>query len=1179
MLTQYSNIKQINESLNALEGHRYRDADRNVFLRNQQQFIFDNGYTDNEFHIYSGDEWITGKYNNVNLSGFAGQKFDENNNPIFLNNAHTLDVYQQFSDLQLTSGNYKFAVNFFENKIGSYDSPSLIIDKISPDKKEIRLRLLDESNGQHLQEISNWINNVNQTVFNTQTSKNYLLNFGKNQTIHFVNSVVIGKYLFVKTYKPIDTDIFKENFKCWVVCETQLPYIDNVALSEQETQIQYNVLNQTNWDAYDETLQSSETSLKNWNQLLGSSLQTSQQIINSYFSGSLSGINLNIDYSDFNNFIFYSSATERLANFKYKLELLEYYTAQSSSAASLSGGTSTTNANDYKSLYNNLIGTFDEFENFLYYQSSSALFSNDIPSINPNVSFITGSYINPVPKTNNSIPYQLQSVTSSIFESWYSGTYESASLYDLRNNNKLTKSVPEFILLDENNEQLSIFVNMLGHHYDILYSYINSMTKINNRDEHPKKGMPNELLYSVAKQFGWTLTNGNQYQNLWEYVLGTNETGTPLTGSNTVGDESLPGREMTFNVWRRIVNNIPGLLKSKGTKRSIQALLSCYGVPQSLITIKEYGGPRIERKPVYEKLNFDYALDLINNNAGTVRVDYDQPINSVELRFKVDNVLNNPTVPSSMNLYSIGSNNVTINFVRGTLGTLSINGTATNEIECYNGEFLNTLLRSGSSGTLELIVQKSKYGKIVAAVSSSVTASFANTGTLTLGGATRLKGQLQELRLWSSSLQDDPFSNHTKAPGSYDGNNNAYDELIFRVPLNEKINHSVTSSLTGIEPNISNISASFIGWSSNTPYDSLEETYYYDGISIGAGTYDDNKIRIESNELTGNLSVDTRASLSQYDKAPLDSNKLGIFYSPQTTIDEDIIAQLGSVKLDQYIGDPEDQQKKSYPELIQFSRSYWKKYNNKNNLNAFINMFTLFDLSFFKQIDQLLPARVDKIKGLIVQPNLLERSKDAVFNKPVEIKNNSYTSSLNVSPELPTLYNNIDAILNNKDVLLTGISSKIQGEMRPIDMYTGSISPLSTNINISAGISVATVGQRRHRFEGCKLTGPGINIPTNSFPDGAPVVTRVTVNPNELVSSVNSEKGVFSTDRDKEITIKEEPEIIVSENDPTEIVNKSNSVSNSSLLKKGNTENQIQSPPVIKQTTTKSSNYKSNRRN
>lgn len=262
-----------------------------------------------------------------------------------------------------------------------------------------------------------------------------------------------------------------------------------------------------------------------------------------------------------------------------------------------------------------------------------------------------------------------------------------------------------------------------------------------------------------------------------------------------------------------------------------------------------------------------------------------------------------------MNLYSIGSNDVTINFVRGTLGTLSINGTATDEIECYNGEFLNTLLRSGSSGTLELVVQKSKYGKIVAAVSSSVTASFANTGTLILGGATRLQGQLQELRLWSSSLQTTPFSNHTKAPGSYDGNINAYDELIFRLPLNENIDHAQTGSILGVEPNTSNISASFIGWSSNTPYDSLEETYYYDGISIGAGTYDDNKIRIESNELIGSLSSNTRSSLSQFDKAPLDSNKLGVFYSPQTTIDEDIIAQLGYVRLDQYIGDPEDQQK------------------------------------------------------------------------------------------------------------------------------------------------------------------------------------------------------------------------------------------------------------------------------
>ena len=34
---------------------------------------------------------------------------------------------------------------------------------------------------------------------------------------------------------------------------------------------------------------------------------------------------VNIDYSNFSNFVKYSSAVERLANFKYKKELLEYY--------------------------------------------------------------------------------------------------------------------------------------------------------------------------------------------------------------------------------------------------------------------------------------------------------------------------------------------------------------------------------------------------------------------------------------------------------------------------------------------------------------------------------------------------------------------------------------------------------------------------------------------------------------------------------------------------------------------------------------------------------------------------------------------------------------------------------------------------------------------------------------
>jgi hypothetical protein len=130
--------------------------------------------------------------------------------------------------------------------------------------------------------------------------------------------------------------------------------------------------------------------------------------------------------------------------------------------------------------------------------------------------------------------------------------------------------------------------------------------------------------------------------------------------------------------------------------------------------------------------------------------------------------------------------------------------------------------------------------------------------------------------------------------------------------------------------------------------------------------------------LIGSLDVKTRAERSQFDRAPLDSKKLGVYFSPQTMIDEDIIAQLGFTDLDQYIGDPGEVEAKSYPRLIQAAQGYWKKYADKNDINAYIKIFTLFDLSFFKQLEQLLPARADKLTGILIQPNILERSKDTI---------------------------------------------------------------------------------------------------------------------------------------------------------------------------------------------------------
>lgn len=1143
MLNQYTNTNKFNTS-GADSCYRLsniQDDLLNKKLISVGADMYDLTY---ELHIYSNDTWITGNHNITSIES------NNRSNHTFI----TANIFDEFNNLKLTSGRFRFLINFFKNIIGSYDSPSLYINEISPDRTELKLKLINKLNLKQYTDFAKQIKD--QPVTSTVNYNQYILNFSRNKTIAVVNLVIVGEFLYVKLLNALPDDI-TENFKCWLDLEYKLPYTDLISLYIHSTKKTFNTLTGVNWDANVKYLNiSSQTEVKNWNDLLGSTTGISQQLIDHYFSGSLSGIPLNIDYRDFNNFIFYSSAEERLRNFKFKLDLLEYYNSQITILGGISGSTATTNIQDYELNKNNIIGNFDSFEKYLYYESSSLLTNNDIPVLDANVSNLTGSYCFPAPKSNSTLPYNLYSTTSSIFIDWYNSLIYTASYYDSLNINKLTNSLPDYIKYDELNDNLISFVNMLAHHYDIIHSYIKQSSNIYKHEENPKIGVPNDLLPHIAQQFGWTLVEGNQYSDLWQYILGTDESGIPLTGSLTVGDPSVAGKNMTAHVWRRIVNNLPYILKSKGTKRSVTALLACYGIPETMISINEYGGPRLDRVPIYEKLNFDYALDLITNPAGTVTINYTQPIEAFELRFRTEDITTNPTLPSIMNLATIGSNIITLNYVSGNKGTVNINGNATSEIEIYDNNWLSILLQKNGTN-LDLFVNKSKYGKILSTVSASVTSSFNITSSVVLGSTTsgsRLIGQLQELRLWTSSLNLELFNNHTKAPSAYNANVSAYDELVFRLPLTQKINHTLTSSLSGIQPKSNNISASFSSWTNSTPYDSIEELYYFDSLTVGGSINDDNKVRIESNSISGStLHLLSKSEVSEFDTAPLDSNKIGIYFSPQTIINEDIIAQLGFTELDSIIGDPGDTDKYSYPKLIQTSQNYWKKYSEKNNFNLYNQIFSLYDLSVFNQINQVLPARVEKLTGVLIQPNLLERNKTSIlptvekFYDDLEVKlslsettnllNSDYivyegnitsSSDTNIISDYNEMLQfnltsstdiKFDNVQYSKKYLIHSGSTYITGStpywMSDYILPTFMNSVLSelvykteiyyynnTKYTISSSAEVTDFLPKfwyNLKYNGCKMSSPGFNLKSTDTVDGAPVVEIKEVNPAQIV--------------------------------------------------------------------------------
>ena len=365
----------------------------------------------------------------------------------------------------------------------------------------------------------------------------------------------------------------------------------------------YNVI-----DAKDKPAKSSE--FESWNSILGTNATSKQSIIDTYVSSS-DNVELNIDYRKYDTFVHFSSATERLKNFKYKLELIEYYNSQSnvvsidqvgkSGTAATSSAQFLQNKAMYETKRANVISGFDGYEKYLYFESHST----EVTSYG---TFPSATW----PKTTSSRPYTLRHTTSSQAQAWYTSQIESASVYDTSNSNILRNTIPQHILQDPNSNNYTLFVDMIGQHFDTTFNYIDQMPNVMDREESIYEGLSKDLIYDAAKSFGWTLQPGFDSNKLWEYLAGTDESGDYNSGNTYVVEQSYSKQDIEKQTWKRILNNIPYLLKTKGTGRGVKALLNTYGIPSTILRIQEYGGPAPTRplSTRREIEKFSYALDF-----------------------------------------------------------------------------------------------------------------------------------------------------------------------------------------------------------------------------------------------------------------------------------------------------------------------------------------------------------------------------------------------------------------------------------------------------------------------------------------------------------------------------------------------------------------------------------------
>lgn len=790
-----------------------------------------------------------------------------------------IDVEQDLINAGFELGSYKVTYNFFRKHITTDNDPSLFIRTISSNRTELEIGST-LGQGKILLGVAQLISELTDNPLNTGPVgpnspyfEEFLLNLGNNQQAVGINirgndNPNISGFL-VKLLAPLSLE-FSENSECEIVEERSYPYQFEITFEEEETlPVEFDI---EDVDPEDPTLVDENgfpislnlTGRTNFN------LSTNENRFGQYYnfsdittnasdedfarflnSISQSKAQIDIDFTSLDNFVHFSSAKERLNNFKYKIELLESYNAQSQSLVDNNGPSSQI------LLINNNIkeikGNFDSFETYLYYTSSSKAW----------------------PKSNSTPPYILYHSTSSQALTWfgsdnqssylYGGEILSASQFDNQNPHNLIYTLPGYILDDyELNVGYLKFTNMVGQMFDEIWIYIKALTDLYKNENNIAKGISKDLIVEVLESLGFDVNNEELSEaQFYDFLLGNTQSGSiyvptgsgeRLISSSNLG--SLPKADIVQEKYKRIFHNLSYFYKTKGTLRGLKSLISTFGISTDLISIEETTTPSIDIsniKESYEK--FHYSLNTSasrieipwlplqqNENKGYTNLVAD----AIEFMFNDRNNFNSGsylfTVKHPLSAsFDFGVKIDKINDIDGKISFLikdqstNIYSSASIQAPIYNfsgseegwwnllltKSTKRTLSQSGSSQTYRLFLKKKSEDYISHQYSSSITISnpdynkswtnFYSTTTgdiftsslMYLGSnvnSNYFSGSYMELRYWSNPLSESIFNYHVLNPESIVGNNiySSYDDLALRLPLgSDTIVYQLSGSTSG----------------------------------------------------------------------------------------------------------------------------------------------------------------------------------------------------------------------------------------------------------------------------------------------------------------------------------------------------------------------------------------------
>ena len=995
---------------------RFSDEDSNLIESFNINSTFDSQKNVAELHIYtSGNSLLRSisNYTNYKVQLNSGGS-NEGSTSIYV------DPAQDATSYGYNNGGVKLLYLFFDNLFSeSKLGPKLYLKEISNDRTELKL----SSTGILNEDLKKYSLAIKDRIEDTSFFSEFRLNFGNNNLYIGINidyndeeNVVV-----VKLYEPLPVNVdIKSTLDISEFVSDPISFEVEAEFTPDAPAIPR--LREANFNLELEENTATPSQFFNYDELFSYSVDNSNYQVFSLFNEK--GAELSIDHSNYEDFIHFSSAEERLINFKYKLDLLGNYSASIQNINTELGSSGvTSDKSHYENLIEGIVNNFDHYERFLYFES--------------------GSYS--WPKSNNQKPYVNQASSTAEAITWFADQRTAANNYDVSNFNALTNTIPSFIREDDNNAQYTLFVQMIAQHFDNLWIYSKAVSDKYNADNRVNVGVSRDLVEEAIKSLGVKLYNSSDsLQDLFKYFVGefSKETDEVINqnvqaGNIVTGTKIIKGTE---------IERIPTVVTTTiGPNTGLEINLQESFARQWLGTTNAVEGSSLGSNyytadPSYfDENTFGRRFLTAGFDAGTSSNIFRPRIRTITNPENVKRFVQGESYFFTFTFPSRTHPFTSEVIPAGTFGPYRFKyseksdykiegfnrnpGSGLNQVHIGNGTFgikaqynrkdFNNLLNNLRLRTLFFSTVDADGTELrdilwLPSLSSDDIRSFRNQDSSITSGFRNKLNPIVSIKItdgmdvttteWEERLIETTDVVETKTLKPFE----TLPKDLYQKSVYKRIYHNLPFLLKtkgtqrglralincfGIPYNIMKIKTTGGRATSERPFFGTELQSSLESSNVRT----DNPDSIISGDTLSQFTSVTKPG----DSYNQDLHNIEVGFSPTDNLNALIVNTLGSsFNVDDYIGDPRDLTAESYNGLLAQVKTALADVTEKYDVKDFIRLIRFFDNVIFKMIKDFVPARSTVDTGVVIKPHLLDRSK--AKSVVVSLTQPEYSGSISV---------------------------------------------------------------------------------------------------------------------------------------------------------------------------------------